>query len=51
VDYWDHLGWKDRFASAAFTRRQQLYSDRLRVDGVYTSQMIVDGHAAFVAAT
>ena len=22
VDYWDRLGWKDRFASAAFTQRQ-----------------------------
>lgn len=22
VDYWDRLGWKDRFASARFTERQ-----------------------------
>lgn len=22
VDYWDRLGWKDRFASAAHTARQ-----------------------------
>jgi hypothetical protein len=43
VDYWDGLGWKDRFASPAFTRRQ---SDSQRTSGArfsYTPQVIVDG--------
>ncbi|HSH39027.1 MAG TPA: DUF1223 domain-containing protein, partial [Chthoniobacterales bacterium] len=26
VDYWDRLGWPDRFAKKAFTGRQQAYA-------------------------
>ena len=29
VDYWDRLGWKDRFSSAAVTGWQQGYQARL----------------------
>jgi hypothetical protein len=56
VDYWDRLGWKDPFASAAFTERQEWYagSRNLRspdgaagLDGLYTPQMIVDGRVQF----
>jgi len=50
VDYWDRLGWKDRFSSSLFTSRQQLYADRLKLDSVYTPQMVVDGQAAFVGS-
>ena len=44
VDYWDRLGWKDRFASAAFTARQaeQQASNGARFS--YTPQVVVDGH-------
>jgi hypothetical protein len=48
VDYWNQSGWKDRFASAAFTRRQQLYAAHAGQDDTYTPQMVVDGEAAFV---
>src|SRR4051794_16899862 len=36
VDYWDRLGWKDPFSSAAFTRRQGDYSAAFSIDGNYT---------------
>jgi hypothetical protein len=34
VDYWDRLGWKDRFSSAQYTARQQEYTNRYHLDGV-----------------
>jgi hypothetical protein len=43
VDYWDRLGWKDRFASAAFTRRQ---AEQQAFNGArfsYTPQVVVNG--------
>jgi hypothetical protein len=48
VDYWDNLGWHDRFSSHQYTDRQSQYSARLNVDSVYTPQMIVDGTDQFV---
>ncbi len=48
VDYWDDLGWKDRFSSPDYTRRQQEYRARFGLDSVYTPQMVVDGRVQFV---
>jgi len=50
VDYWDGLGWKDRFSSAALTARQQGYQTRFNTDSIYTPQMVVDGRAQFVGS-
>ena len=50
VDYWDRLGWKDRFSSAALTSRQRLYQARFSTESIYTPQMVVDGRAEFVGS-
>ncbi|TAK81602.1 MAG: DUF1223 domain-containing protein [Betaproteobacteria bacterium] len=36
VDYWDRLGWKDRFASPRFTERQYLLARQAGSRAVYT---------------
>jgi hypothetical protein len=48
VDYWNSLGWEDRFSSADYSRRQEQYTQSLRVDGPYTPEMVVDGVVEFV---
>jgi hypothetical protein len=44
VDYWNDLGWVDRYSAPEFTRRQQDYA-RQRGFGVYTPQMVINGVA------
>lgn len=46
VTYWDHLGWKDSFATPAFTQRQYDYARGLGRTGVQTPQMIINGRGA-----
>jgi hypothetical protein len=44
VDYWDHLGWRDLFSSAAFSSRQTEYQRQVfRTGSIYTPQLVVDG--------
>ena len=43
VDYWDNLGWPDRFASRAFTRRQYDYAAFWRSGSVYTPAFVQNG--------
>ena len=43
VDYWDRLGWKDRFAQAAYTERQQHAADVNHAGFVYTPQVLLQG--------
>ena len=50
VDYWNRLGWKDPFSSAEFSRRQAEYARLLKLDDVYTPQMVVDGQTEFVGS-
>jgi hypothetical protein len=43
VDYWDHLGWRDRFAKPEFTLRQQHYAAAWGGESVYTPGFVVNG--------
>src|SRR5579871_3137297 len=50
VDYWDRLGWKDPFSSADYTARQQDYTNRYNLDGVYTPQLVIDGRFGVIGS-
>ena len=43
VDYWDSLGWRDRFAEPRFSGRQQRQAVRDGATGVFTPQLVLDG--------
>jgi hypothetical protein len=41
VDYWDQLGWKDRWAQAAFSNRQRKLAEQGSLSQVYTPAVVV----------
>jgi hypothetical protein len=43
VDYWNPLGWPDRFSQAQFSERQRTVAARNRASFIYTPQVVVDG--------
>jgi hypothetical protein len=43
VDYWDYIGWKDRFAKGEFSSRQRKLSQQQRLAFVYTPQVMLQG--------
>lgn len=43
VDYWDYIGWPDRFAQHAFTKRQKGYARAGGWKTLYTPQAVIDG--------
>lgn len=43
VDYWDRLGWADRFARPAYSARQYWIAAVSRARTVYTPQFVLDG--------
>jgi hypothetical protein len=43
VDYWNKLGWPDRFSNPAYSARQRWLARKAGGWGVYTPQFVVDG--------
>jgi hypothetical protein len=50
VTYWDRLGWPDPFAFEGATQRQRAYAAALRLDSLYTPQLVVDGRIDVVGS-
>lgn len=50
VNYWDYMGWEDRFATAETTRRQHQYNDTLGLTYVYTPQLVINGRRHVVGS-
>ncbi len=50
VQYWNYLGWQDRFATPEATDRQRNYRRTLGKSYVYTPQMVVHGSAQAVGS-
>ncbi len=49
VDYWNSLGWTDRYARRAWTDRQKAYAQNLG-DEVFTPALVVNGSAMLVGS-
>jgi hypothetical protein len=50
VTYWNSLGWSDPFSSPLYTERQNAYSERFHLEGVYTPQMVINGAEQIVGS-
>ena len=50
VDYWDDLGWRDRFGLGQSVERQRAYARNLRLSSVYTPEIVIDGRADYVGS-
>jgi len=50
VTYWDRLGWRDPFALTAATIRQRDYARLLRLETVYTPQLVVGGRRDMIGS-
>jgi hypothetical protein len=50
VQYWDGLGWSDRFGMPEAARRQNLYVQRRQLSGSFTPQLILNAEHSLVGS-
>jgi hypothetical protein len=43
VDYWNDLGWVDRYSNPRFSQRQRAIAERQQLSAIYTPQFVLDG--------
>lgn len=46
VDYWDYIGWKDKYANPAYTNRQRHLARMNQQSSIYTPEFFVNGTEA-----
>ncbi|HTQ79187.1 MAG TPA: DUF1223 domain-containing protein, partial [Thermoanaerobaculia bacterium] len=50
VDYWNYIGWRDPFSAAAWSDRQDRYSEAFHLGRVYTPQLVINGRSECVGS-
>jgi len=50
VDYWDDIGWRDRYEIPAAASRQVRYVDTLSLSSAFTPQVVIDGKSSYVGS-
>lgn len=50
VDYWNNLGWEDKFSNELYSKRQRKYASMINGSSVYTPQVVVNGQQQFVGS-
>ncbi len=50
MEYWDYLGWRDRFGSKDSSDRQRRYARAWKARGLVTPQFVIAGRAQRLAA-
>jgi len=50
VDYWDGIGWRDRYSMPEATERQRRYVEALQLSSAFTPQVVIDGHRTLIGS-
>lgn len=50
VDYWDYVGWKDKFSQPEHTKLQTQYATAFNLNSIYTPQAVINGKKEFVGS-